>query len=138
MSQMTSLQKALKAWPKVRVLVKTAAVTDRKAQAPVGRGSSTKPECTHRGELTAAARQCSYACLQYSLLCSPNAFLGCREFPDHCTHVNGAVVMVMLSSSSQQFQQHMCIGQGLPTPRRKEFPDRTFVCLQSMLCIKQC
>lgn len=45
MSQMTSLQKALKAWLKVSVLVNTAAVTDRKAQAPVGKGSSTRPAC---------------------------------------------------------------------------------------------
>lgn len=55
MSQMTSLQKALKAWLKVSVLVKTAAVTDKKAQAPVGRGSSTSPECTYSGQLSLAA-----------------------------------------------------------------------------------
>jgi hypothetical protein len=43
MSQMTSLQKALNACGKVNVLVKTAVVTPRKAQAPVGSGSKTKP-----------------------------------------------------------------------------------------------
>lgn len=43
MSHMTSFVNAPKAWPKVSVLVKTAVVTARKAQAPVGRGSSTRP-----------------------------------------------------------------------------------------------
>lgn len=43
MSQMTSLVKAEKAAAKVRVLVATAVVTDRKAQAPTGIGSSTSP-----------------------------------------------------------------------------------------------
>ena len=43
MSQMTSLVKALKAWPKVRVLVATAAVTAQSAHAPTGSGSSTSP-----------------------------------------------------------------------------------------------
>ena len=46
MSQMTSLQKALKAAAKVRVLVKMATVTAKKAQAPVGSGSSTRPAIT--------------------------------------------------------------------------------------------
>ena len=43
MSQMTSLQKAPKAAWKGRILQNTAQVTDRKAHAPVGRGSSTRP-----------------------------------------------------------------------------------------------
>lgn len=43
MSQMTSLVKAEKALAKVRVLVAMAVVTERKAQAPTGSGSSTKP-----------------------------------------------------------------------------------------------
>ena len=43
MSQMTSLQKALKHCAKVRVFVATTRVAVRKAQAPVGRGSSTSP-----------------------------------------------------------------------------------------------
>lgn len=43
MSQMTSLQKALKAAAKVRVFVKMATVTAKNAQAPVGRGSKTSP-----------------------------------------------------------------------------------------------
>ena len=47
MSQMTSLQNALKAAAKVRVLVKIATVTARKAQAPVGRGSNTSPASKH-------------------------------------------------------------------------------------------
>ena len=42
-SQMTSLQKALKAAWKGRTLQNTAQVTDRNAQAPVGNGSSTRP-----------------------------------------------------------------------------------------------
>ena len=42
-SQMTSLVKAPKAWPKVSVLVVIAVVTARNAQAPVGKGSNTKP-----------------------------------------------------------------------------------------------
>lgn len=46
MSHMTSLQKALKAAAKVRVLVKIATVTAKKAQAPVGSGSSTSPAMT--------------------------------------------------------------------------------------------
>ena len=47
MSQMTSLQNALKAAAKVRVLVKIATVTARKAQAPVGSGSRTSPVSEH-------------------------------------------------------------------------------------------
>lgn len=43
MSQMTSLEKAVKAWVKLRVLVKMETVTARNAHAPVGRGSSTRP-----------------------------------------------------------------------------------------------
>ena len=43
MSQMTSLEKAVKACPKLSVLVATAVVTARNAQAPVGSGSSTSP-----------------------------------------------------------------------------------------------
>ena len=43
MSQMTSLQKAPKAAWKGRILQNTAMVTDRKAQAPVGSGSKTRP-----------------------------------------------------------------------------------------------
>lgn len=43
MSQMTSLLKALKAAEKLSVLVTTATVTARNAQAPVGNGSSTSP-----------------------------------------------------------------------------------------------
>ena len=43
MSQMTSFVKAVKAWLKVRVLVAMAVVTARKAQAPTGSGSSTRP-----------------------------------------------------------------------------------------------
>ena len=43
MSQMTSLQKALKAAAKVRVFVKIATVTAKNAHAPVGRGSKTSP-----------------------------------------------------------------------------------------------
>ena len=43
MSQITSLQKALKAAWKGRTLQNTAQVTDRNAQAPVGKGSSTSP-----------------------------------------------------------------------------------------------
>lgn len=43
MSQMTSFVKAVKACAKVRVLVATATVTPRNAQAPTGSGSSTRP-----------------------------------------------------------------------------------------------
>ena len=43
MSQMTSLVKAENACPKLSVLVATAVVTARNAQAPVGSGSSTRP-----------------------------------------------------------------------------------------------
>ena len=43
MSQMTSLLKAAKAAWKGRIFRKTAVVTDRNAQAPVGRGSNTSP-----------------------------------------------------------------------------------------------
>ena len=77
MSQMTSLQKALKAWLKVRVLVNTAAVTDKKAQAPVGKGSSTSPECTYSCQLTLAALAVHMA-LVYTTGVSvfPEAFLG--------------------------------------------------------------
>lgn len=43
-NQMTSFEKAPKAWEKVRVLVRTAVVTPSSAHAPVGNGSRTKPE----------------------------------------------------------------------------------------------
>ena len=43
MSQMTSLLKALKHCEKVSVLVATATVAVRNAQAPVGSGASTSP-----------------------------------------------------------------------------------------------
>lgn len=43
MSQMTSFVNALKACGKVSTFVKTAVVTAKKAQAPVGRGSKTRP-----------------------------------------------------------------------------------------------
>ena len=49
MSQMTSLQKALKHCAKVSVLVATTSVAVRKAQAPVGSGSSTSPVRTLHG-----------------------------------------------------------------------------------------
>ena len=51
MSHMTSFVKALNAWLKVRVLVKTAAVTDKKAQAPTGSGSNTSPAQQHTSSL---------------------------------------------------------------------------------------
>ena len=54
MSHMTSFVKALNAWLKVRVLVKTAAVTDRKAQAPTGSGSNTSPAQQHTFTLVIA------------------------------------------------------------------------------------
>mmetsp|Transcript_35697 Transcript_35697/g.43048 ORF Transcript_35697/g.43048 Transcript_35697/m.43048 type:complete len:252 (+) Transcript_35697:1462-2217(+) len=43
MSQITSLVRAAKAFPKLRVPVRIVKVTDRNAQAPTGRGLSTKP-----------------------------------------------------------------------------------------------
>ncbi len=43
MSQMTSLENAVKAWEKVSVFVKIETVTARNAHAPVGRGSNTRP-----------------------------------------------------------------------------------------------
>ena len=43
MSQMTSLQKALKHCAKVRVLVATTSVPIKNAHAPVGSGSRTRP-----------------------------------------------------------------------------------------------
>lgn len=42
-NQMTSLEKAVKAWVKLSVFVKMETVTARNAHAPVGRGSSTRP-----------------------------------------------------------------------------------------------
>ena len=43
MSQMTSLEKALKHCEKVSVFVATATVAVRNAHAPVGSGSNTRP-----------------------------------------------------------------------------------------------
>ena len=47
MSQITSLQNAEKHCAKVSVFVATTMVAVRKAQAPVGRGSSTRPASQH-------------------------------------------------------------------------------------------